>query len=174
MADHGMVNSYREDPSKHWAPVLKEKENTAAKSWGMSDFRSGIMRFVEACKEKDLKELSCNEEILKNILSQLLCLFVQNPFVQEANIFGRFNFSSDQSETYYHELAPRLNLWKAFIYYTTQFWPNQDKKLLTFWMSGSVKRSSIFVKILAKSPLKNYLNKLGNLYYELYSRKGKN
>lgn len=174
MADHGVVNGYREDVSKHWVPILKEKDNVCAKSWGMPDFRAGIMRFIELCKEKDLTELSCNQGIPKNILSQLLCLFVQNPSPEEADIFGRFNFSSDQSETYYYELAPPLNLWKAIFYYTTQFWPNQDKQLLTFWINGSVKRSSIFVKILAKSTLSNYLNKFGYLFYKMYDGKSRN
>lgn len=70
-------------------------------------------------------------------LNNLLDLFVIKPSSQEAELYGKYNFSDSQSNDFYTEFAPIITITDLLL----------KRKRKTMWMAASIVRSSYLIKL---------------------------
>lgn len=107
-ADHGGTLRFEEEKGK-FIPILRNKENKKDLKWGLNVQQSAIVTYAHHItnilkdnkfKSKDLLEGS--EKLLKE--------FVNNPNLDEANVFGSWIFAEDQTDNIVYYLAPKYTL----------------------------------------------------------------
>ena len=145
-ATHGMVMGYRNDGVNKVVPVFKESDNKRANEWGLKTQHKGIMEFVstfvnEGGKYFNFRNLGEKEiKELRNATHTIFDLFVHMPSLEEANTYGSFIKSSDQTEFYNFELAPRLNYLDLLLLGIF----GKSRKHVR-WRYGSLKRSNSMI-----------------------------
>jgi predicted HAD superfamily hydrolase len=101
-ASHGVVLGY-EQCAGRIQPILKEKRNSSAQSWGLEVLQDTILQFVDSL-HLDRNLVATNAD-LRPCVSKLLQLFWKTPQRNEAQAWGRFQFETDQAGAYQSTLA---------------------------------------------------------------------
>jgi predicted HAD superfamily hydrolase len=141
-ADHGSTMSY-ERCGEQYIPVLRSPKNEQAINWGLYVLQNSVVEFAEQITT-NLSEQECTTDLFLKASEILAKELVLNPSPQEAEVFGSFVMSGDQTENVFYELAP--------IYSLTDWWrllydrhPHGD-----VWFPGSVARSNAIARKLFK------------------------
>jgi len=145
---HGLVLKYALKEEKYY-PVLKSPTNEEGSNWGLSLLQESIIRFSEeftGVYKKDNVDFS-NFLAMSRIL---LKLFLKEPVKCEAEVFGTYKTSEDQTEHFKYEISPKIDIayfWKCFIF-------GKQYLYKLPWVEGSILRSfknSKFLIMLIKT-----------------------
>ena len=140
-ADHGSTMSY-EQCGEQYIPVLRSPKNEKAIDWGLYALQNAAVEFTEQITT-NLNEQECTTELFLQTTDILAKELVLNPSRQEAQVFGSFVMSGDQTENAFYELAPVYTLadwWRRLIYNMA---PHED-----VWHAASVARGNAIVRTL--------------------------
>jgi predicted HAD superfamily hydrolase len=153
--DHGGTLSYYFDSTTYsWKPILIEQNNTEVIRWGLYPLRDGIKKYIEESAEY-LDCFDINEK--NNFFIELIFNIMRNtlniPDLQEAQILGKFPFSSDQAGSHIRQFAPPINL-KKFLSLTFSNTVNPVE--ITYWKKGSLIQSNMLVQLLELSCVNFY------------------
>jgi predicted HAD superfamily hydrolase len=108
-ADHGGTKEFDLNTEGKYTPILRSSTNDRALAWGLTIQQKATETFAEILTEL----LEPSEVIDRNFIAAseiLLASFINNPTVEEANIYGSFSFAEDQNETKFYQLAPKYQL----------------------------------------------------------------
>jgi len=133
-ADHGMTVGY-EYSQGIYRPVFRYHNHVNLKREEFYDYRKGIDAFLEALlsQKNYYSEIGYGFELKKYVVRPLSELLT-NPSYYEADVIGKYLFSSDQSEIRFRELAPKIRLYDVIM----------NEKLdrrYTSWEKGSIIRT---------------------------------
>jgi predicted HAD superfamily hydrolase len=140
-ADHGSTMSY-ERCVEQYIPVLRSPKNEKAINWGLYVLQRATVEFAEQITT-NLSQRECTTELFLEATEILTKELVLNPSPQEAEVFGSFVLSGDQTENAFDELAPIYSLadwWKVLIY---KKHPHGD-----IWHPASLARANAIVRKL--------------------------
>ncbi|KAB8320267.1 hypothetical protein SD81_001170 [Tolypothrix campylonemoides VB511288] len=140
-ADHGSTKSY-ERCGEQYIPLLRSPKNEKAINWGLYVLQGAAVEFTEQITT-NLGEQECTTELFLEATEILAKELVMNPSRQEAQVFGSFVMSGDQTENAFYELAPIYSLadwWRRLIYNMA---PHED-----VWHAASVARGNAIVRTL--------------------------
>ena len=144
-ADHGTTLKFHEQNGK-FEPVLKEKHNSDALNWGLTEFRKGVAEFSEVISPKIVDNAKiCQDEIL-NLVGKIIDDIRFNPPQGDAAKIGDFAFSGDQREENMRTFAPEFSLADAYEYLFAEGYP--QRLYMTAWYEGTLARSSQQVRSL--------------------------
>jgi predicted HAD superfamily hydrolase len=140
-ADHGSTKSY-ERCGDRYIPVLRSPKNEEAINWGLYVLQRAAVEFTEQITT-NLGEQECTTVLFLEATEILAKELVINPSPQEAEVFGSFVMSGDQTESAFYELAPIYTLacwWRRLVYGMA---PHED-----VWHAASVARGNAIVRTL--------------------------
>jgi predicted HAD superfamily hydrolase len=138
-ADHGSTMNY-ELCGEQYIPVLRYTKNEHAIKWGLYVLQAAAIEFAEQITAILSKE-ECTTELFLEVSEILAKELTRNPSTQEAEVFGSFVMSGDQTENSFEELAPIYSLadwWKLLIY---KKHPHGD-----VWHPASLARANVIVR----------------------------
>jgi predicted HAD superfamily hydrolase len=140
-ADHGSTMNY-ERCGEQYIPVLRYPKNEHAINWGLHTLQSAAVQFAEQLTT-NLSEQECTTNSFLEAAEILAKEFLRNPSVQEAEVFGSFVMSGDQTENDFYELGPIYTLadWWRLVVYGKH--PHGD-----VWFPGSVTRANAIARKL--------------------------
>jgi hypothetical protein len=101
-ADHGLTLRF-ESTDGHIQPVLKTPRNDRALEWGLATVQSAIVEFVELALANSTVAL--DPEALRRPIDALLNEFWNSPTQDEAEAWGKYPYSDDQTESVHREWA---------------------------------------------------------------------
>ena len=140
-ADHGSLRGYERDPpTGRVVCALREARNSAAIAWGAQPQQAAILAFAEILVRNE-RALGLGPEALLQALKPFstaaLQRFLERPTRLEAETYGCFPHSEDQSHAAYSELAPRQAIGRivAAILRPHRF------PLQSLWREGTISRS---------------------------------
>jgi predicted HAD superfamily hydrolase len=116
-ADHGSTMRY-EQCSKQYTPVLRSPKHEKAINWGLYVLQNATVGFAEQITT-NLSDQESTTDLFLEATEILAKEFVLYPSPQEAEVFGSFVTSSDQTENAFYELAPiysAADWWRRLIY----------------------------------------------------------
>jgi predicted HAD superfamily hydrolase len=116
-ADHGSTTSYQRC-GEQYIPVLRYPKNEHAINWGLYVLQGAAVKFAEQITT-NLSEQECTTTLFLEAAEILAKELVLNPSPQEAQVFGSFVMSGDQTENAFDELAPIYSLpdwWRLLLY----------------------------------------------------------
>ncbi|WP_017317165.1 HAD family hydrolase [Mastigocladopsis repens] len=140
-ADHGSTMNY-ERCGEQYIPVLRSPKNEEAINWGIYALQGAAVEFAEQMTS-NLSEKECTTDLFLKASEMLAKEFVLNPSRQEAETFGSFLISGDQTENDFYELAPIYNLadwWRLLFYRRHQH--------IDVWFTASIARSNAILRKL--------------------------
>lgn len=168
-----MTTGYQRKDNGMISPLFRSQSSWINSTWKRDLFRSGVWRFMDYYQVPDLEAWTTQLVSLdiaplwkRALLAPIVRLFEQ-PEVEEAAAIGCFQFSSDSTEAHYRELAPGLK-WKQLI--LAQSGTHEQRRAVTFWLAGSVKRSSWFVRFLQCRIPSRVLRAAGNFPFRRQER----
>ena len=140
-ADHGSLKAYQRDPaSGRAACVLREARNAAAIDWGVQAQQAAILSFAEILVRNVRALRVAPQELLPTLRSYsaaALARFLERPTRQEADAYGCFPHSEDQSHSAYAEVAPRQAVSRIL---ASMLRPHRFP-LQSLWREGTISRS---------------------------------
>ncbi|MBP5973263.1 HAD hydrolase-like protein [Brasilonema sp. CT11] len=140
-ADHGSTTNY-EQCGEQYIPVLRSPKNEEAINWGLHVLQGAAVEFGEQITN-NLSEKECTTDLFLKASEMLAKEFVQSPSQQEAEVFGSFAMSPDQTENSFYELAPVYSFadwWRLLLYRKHQH--------IDVWFTASVARDNVIVRNL--------------------------
>ncbi|MBW4596870.1 MAG: hypothetical protein KME46_29255 [Brasilonema angustatum HA4187-MV1] len=143
-ADHGSTMSY-ERCGEQYIPVLRSPKNEQAINWGLYVMQDAAVEFAEQITTH-LSEQECTTDLLLQGTEILAKEIVLNPSPHEAQVFGSFAISSDQTENAFYEIAPIYSLadwWRLLLY-------DRQPHHVDVWFPASVARSNAIVRKIYK------------------------
>ncbi|OKH23790.1 hypothetical protein NIES593_09025 [Hydrococcus rivularis NIES-593] len=154
-ADHGSTVKF-EKSSDSYRPILRSKQNELAIEWGIETYQRVLEEWVDNFTLKVNKSL-CKANYFLRISELLMTTFFEHPTPEEAQTFGSFLLSEDQTETIYHRIAPYYHIHEAI-----KLLILRKNKSNFAWLpasaliSGSI--ASFFLKLyLIQSKFKRYI-----------------
>lgn len=161
-ADHGSTMNY-ERCGEQYIPVLRSPKNEEAINWGLYVLQGATIEFAEQITT-NLKQEECTTDLFLKASEMLAKEFILNPSRQEAQVFGSFLMSGDQTEHTFYELAPVYTLadwWRLLLYRRHQH--------IDVWFTASVARDNAIVRMLLGpktfSMIRKIRKKLGKLKF---------
>lgn len=168
-ADHGTVISYRTLNDGRSTPVLKEETNSHAIQWGLGHLREGIVKFTDNLSEECIRKLGLLKmEEDRKWLHEMIRALVYTPGKEEAEVLGDHPFNADQAETYSTKLAKQLTIAQISYVLFTKSWRNSYKEKFSFWIEGSLARSSKLAFLVQSEIFKKLLIETGRAYSRVY------
>jgi predicted HAD superfamily hydrolase len=128
-ADHGGTVKYEFRDNKY-EPVLRNSKNTTGIRWGVKIQQEAMVYLAEAMAAAPAGEL-------RQGIEQNLRLFIKNPTLREAEVYGSYLDAEDQNESYYFPLARKFNLIELFRHYKYGYVHHHNE-----WREGARKLSS--------------------------------
>jgi hypothetical protein len=122
-------------------PVLAHREDKAVIAWGLRVFQSAMLAAVDCLLDAGAEmQLGAAEvgNLLKAPAAKALDLLAERPARSEAEAFGRFPFTYDQSHAEVLEMAPAFSAGAAM----AMFLPASVRaKGRTMWIQATLVRS---------------------------------
>ncbi|GAX44192.1 hypothetical protein NIES4075_52090 [Tolypothrix sp. NIES-4075] len=140
-ADHGSTKSYQQC-GEQYIPVLRSPTNEKAINWGLYVLQRAAVEFAQQITT-NLSEQECTTNFFLKATQILAKELILNPSFQEAQVFGSFVMSGDQTEHSFYQLAPIYSLadWCRLLLYSRH--PHRDT-----WFPASVARGNPIVRTL--------------------------
>jgi predicted HAD superfamily hydrolase len=128
--DHGSVVRYEEKNGKV-EPVLQSVENNTALKWGLHHHQSAIVASAEELARCfDFNSVEMN--LVAKLATKNFFNFFYKPLPEEAEIWRKLPFGSNQEDSLYYSLVPNLSKWEA-----TMAIGFPSRRPVGFWLEGS-------------------------------------
>jgi predicted HAD superfamily hydrolase len=128
--DHGSVVRY-EETNGHVEPVLQSIENNSALQWGLHYHQKAIVTSAEelaGCFAFNSSEL----DLVAKLATKSFFSFFYKPLPEEAEIWRKLPFGSNQEDSLSYSLVPNLSKWEATL--AIGF---PSRRPGGFWLGGS-------------------------------------
>jgi FMN phosphatase YigB (HAD superfamily) len=147
----GMTSGYRREGRAKIVPVFKEQPANLNRHWNRDRLRQGVFTFCDELSDAIRSEWSGqlaepgSRLVWRKLIVSLLERLADHPSPAEAGALGRYRFSSDSSEMFYRELAPKLTVMDGICILLGD---DRERRLITLWLAGAVARSGKLSKYL--------------------------
>ncbi|GAB1545549.1 hypothetical protein NUACC21_82250 [Scytonema sp. NUACC21] len=163
-ADHGSTMNYKLC-GERYIPVLRYPKNEHAINWGLYVLQTAAVEFAEQITTI-LSTQECKTELFLEASEILAKELTRNPSHQEAEVFGSFVMSGDQTENAFHQLAPIYTLadWWRLLLHNKH--PHGD-----VWHPASLARANIILRrvlALRKLNMKHIMRKAVNKFKRIF------
>jgi len=128
--DHGSVVCYEENDGKV-DPVLQTIKNNSALQWGLNHHQNAIVASAEElalCFPFNSSDL----DSVAKLATKSFFNFFYNPLPEEAEIWRKLPFGSNQEDSLSYSLVPNLSKWEA-----TMAFGFPARRPVGFWLEGS-------------------------------------
>jgi predicted HAD superfamily hydrolase len=128
--DHGSVVCYEENDGKV-DPVLQTIKNNSALQWGLNHHQNAIVASAEElalCFPFNSSDL----DSVAKLATKSFFNFFYNPLPEEAEIWRKLPFGSNQEDSLSYSLVPTLSKWEA-----TMAFGFPARRPVGFWLEGS-------------------------------------